>query len=455
MTRSYIFKRILWLFPAVWMVIVIAFVLKNAVPGDQVESVLLQRGISTQDLSRHQSSYRKIYMEENQHLPLFYLAFTPAHYPRNIREIINPERRKSTLDLLKKGYPYPDIHRFLDSCDHWKNKIIPREYEQTSAWQRLLNFDPNPEKLSDFLVSNSLFNRNEQEGIIYFLENMKATRILVSRPVFRWYGTSNQFHIYLSKVLSFDFGKSAVDGKPVIKKIGAALAWTVVMIFLSLCLLFMISVPLGLWSGRYEKSWLDKITEKISVLLYAVPVFWLASMLIIFFTSDQYGKWLHIFPSVGTWYTGINQGFWATLWRQGTHLILPVLCLTANDFAFLIRLIKVNTIAEKNMPYIKVAIARGIPERQILWGQVLPNVGVSLIAVLMGMIPAAFAGSLIVEVIFNIPGMGRLLYNSLLAADWNVVFAILILLSIVTILFNLAGDVLISRLNPKIRYGQS
>ena len=455
MTGSYIFKRILWLFPTIWVVIAIAFVLKNAVPGDPVESVLMHRGISTQDLNRHQASYQKIYLEENMQLPLFYVSMIPAYYPCNIREIINPERRKSTRDLLKKGYPFSEINLFLDSCDHWKNTKIQLKSGNISDWQHLLNFEPDPEKISDFLVRFGSKEHHDNAVMLNFLQEIIRSRMSISRPVVHWHGAKNQFHVYLVKILTLDFGKSAVDGKLVVKKIGAALSWTVVMIFFSLCLLFFLSIPLGLWSGRYEKSRLDTITEKVSVFLYAVPVFWLASMLIIFFTSDQYGKWLHIFPSAGTWYTGFNQGFWASLWQQGTHLILPVLCLTANDFAFLIRLVKVNTIEEKNKPYIKVALSRGISERHILWGQVLPNVSVSLIAVLVGMIPAAFAGSLIVEVIFNIPGMGRLLYNSLLAADWNVVFAILILLSVVTIMFDLAGDIMISRLNPKIRYGQS
>ncbi|MBK8372378.1 MAG: ABC transporter permease subunit [Saprospiraceae bacterium] len=100
----------------------------------------------------------------------------------------------------------------------------------------------------------------------------------------------------------------------------------------------------------------------------------------------------------------------------------------------------------------KLAIAKGLTDQNILFRHILPNVGVNIVAVLIGIIPSAFAGSLLIEVIFNIPGMGRLLYNSIFAADWNVVFGILLFMSFITVIINVAGDILLARINPKIHY---
>jgi peptide/nickel transport system permease protein len=126
--------------------------------------------------------------------------------------------------------------------------------------------------------------------------------------------------------------------------------------------------------------------------------------------------------------------------------------MVANDFAFLIRLIKKQTIEQKHQLYVKMAIAKGLDEKSILTRHILPNVGIQILSVFTGSIPAAFAGSLIVEVIFNIPGMGRLLYHSINSSDWNVVFGILIVLAFLTIMINIIGDFMYVRLNPKISY---
>lgn len=454
MTKSYLIKRILWLFPALLIVLVMAFMLKNVVPGDPVESILMHRGISIQDLERHTSTYEKLYKAENYHLPLFYFSILPDHYPANIHNIIQGEERKNVKRLLKQGYTFNDISAFLKMTDQWNSTADTSALWQQKSWQQLIRFEKAPDKILDYLQNRAIFSMEEQKKVVENLKKIIDSKVRISVPTIHWYGAHNQFHNYLMKVVLFDFGVSAKDGKKVTGKISSALSWTAVLIFFSLLILFSISIPLGIWNARHEGSRLDRWTEKWSVLLYAIPVFWLASMLIIFFTSDQYSPWLHIFPTVGTWYVPGDQNFWQTFLQHSKHLILPVLCLTANDFAFLIRLIKMNALAQKNKPFVKVSLARGLSDSTILWKQIFPNVSVSILAVLIGMIPAAFAGSLVVEVIFNIPGMGRLLYNSLLSADWNVVFAILILLSMVTIICNLLGDIFIARLHPLIRYGK-
>lgn len=449
MTRSYIIKRLLFLPLTLVIVILIAFFLKQSVPGDPVEAILINRGLSLSDLDKKQADYERIYKEAGLHLPVFYFSVQPSHYPASIHAITDRDERKLTKSLAKSGYQAEDIATFISFR---KKMITTREKKTADVPDNRLLFEKSPDvlylELKAGQVSTSLFSSD----FIGFLEKMIRNKQTWLVPAFVWHGSDNQFHRYLAGISRLDFGHSVKDGKKVTAKIAASFRWTLAMILPAMIILFGISIPLGLLTGRKEGGRLDKITEKVSVLLYAIPVFWLATMLIIFCTSDQYAAWLNIFPSVGTWYDSGQDSFLTTMIRHGKQLILPVLCIVANDFAFLIKLVRENTITQKREMYVKVALSKGLDDNTILFRHILPNVGINILAVAAGMIPAAFAGSLIVEVIFNIPGMGRLLYNSIEASDWNVVFGILIVLSALTITANFLGDLLYARLNPKIHY---
>lgn len=449
MTWTYVLKRLLLLPLTLVIVILIAFFLKQSVPGDPVEAILINRGLSLSDLDKKQTDYERIYKEAGLHLPVFYLSVQPSHYPKAIQSITDPAERNQTKSLARAGYQAEDINVFLS----FRKKMMADPVSNTAAGQE--NFDvwyDDPEEILSIIQNGQRKSENLPSGFKAFLEKMTSQKQSWPMPSISWHGTPNQFHRYLSGIFRMDFGTSLKDGKNVSVKIISSLRWTLAMILPSMIILFGIAIPLGLFSGRWEGSLLDRMTEKTTILLYAIPVFWLATMLIIFCTSDQYAAWLNIFPAVGTWYDGGQDGFFALIFRHGKQLILPVLCIVANDFAFLIKLIRDNTIAQKKEMYVKVAISKGLDDKTILFSHVLPNVGINILSVAVGMIPAAFAGSLIVEVIFNIPGMGRLLYNSIEASDWNVVFGILIFLSAITITANLLGDLLYARLNPKIFY---
>jgi len=132
-------------------------------------------------------------------------------------------------------------------------------------------------------------------------------------------------------------------------------------------------------------------------------------------------------------------------------LVLPIICLVANDIAYLSRLTRNNIIFQQMKGFVTMAKAKGLDDRKILTRHILPNALIPIITIIAGSIPAGLSGSLIIEVIFNIPGMGRLMFDSIYSSDWNVVFGILIIISIFTIIFLLLADLLYGWLNPKIK----
>jgi peptide/nickel transport system permease protein len=245
---------------------------------------------------------------------------------------------------------------------------------------------------------------------------------------------------------------SILDAQPVFKKIRSAMKWTVLLILMNLVLSLLISIPLSILSAYYANSRLDRWISGLSLAVYSVPVFWMATLLIVYFTTDTYSKWLDVFPSPASFYSESETGLFGLLSKYFGRLILPVICISLKDIAYLTRVIRADLIKESTKDYATTLKAKGVSNWNAMWKHILPNSMISTITIIISNIPLALAGGLIIEVIFNIPGMGRLMYSSIIQSDWNVVYAILMLISLVTVVFYLIGDVLYTFLNPKVSY---
>nr|MDQ3016665.1 ABC transporter permease [Bacteroidota bacterium] len=179
-----------------------------------------------------------------------------------------------------------------------------------------------------------------------------------------------------------------------------------------------------------------------------VPLFWLATLLIYFFAS---GEILKIFPAggLGSYHTASNAFAYA-----GTlinHLFLPVLCLSVGSLAYVSRQMKQSFLHETKQSYVWALKSHGVSAKSIRKNHIIPNALFPVITIIGSSIPALLSGSLIIEVIFNIPGMGRLLYNSLLARDWPVAFPILMMAAVVTVLSYILTDVIYRLADPRVK----
>ena len=272
-------------------------------------------------------------------------------------------------------------------------------------------------------------------------------------PVLQWNGFDNQYHIWISSLIKGDLGSSLIDGQSAGIKIGNALKWTLVLIGLNIFFSLLISFPLGVYNGLNDNSMIDKWSSGVLFAIYSIPKFWFATVMIIFFTTAEYGEWTKIFPVPGQWYTSGEQQFFEMVSSSLPKFILPVIVLTLPDVAYLARLIRSSIIEEKNRDHIKTALSKGIPRNRITWKHIIPNSLIPTITLLVGVLPAAIASALVVEVIFNIPGIGRLMFDSVHAADWNIVYPILLIISVLVVVLFLLGDLIMAWLNPKINLG--
>ncbi len=441
------------LLPSLCIIAVLAFALSQAIPGDQAEALMIQQGISP-DSKRAEAEYLRNYKSLGLENPIFYFSVSPQYYPTNIHSIISREERQLTRELLKSHFSFQKISAYLSA----RNLLVDSlptlsESAGTELLKKSVFYAVHPDslRLLQQQIRTKFTHSRITSPVADAISDMLEHRQNVYYPVLHWHGTSCRFHLWISHLARGDAGSSLRDGLPVHEKVGKAFVWTLFLAFTSLFVSLCISVPSGVLAGYYHRKAWDKVSHIVWMILYSMPVFWLASLLIVYFTSDQYGSWLHIFPLPGDWYIASGESFLTTMSNYAGQMILPVLCLVANDIAVLSRMIRNNTIAVKSKLYFLTALASGQSDRVLMQYTIFPQVLLPILTTMAARLPSALAGALIVEVIFGIPGMGRLMYQSITGADWPVVLGILMVMSLISMLVMLLTDLLNAFVNPKIR----
>jgi peptide/nickel transport system permease protein len=267
-------------------------------------------------------------------------------------------------------------------------------------------------------------------------------------PNIRWNGTQNQYHLWMTGLLNQKPLTSLVDGRNAWMKIYDALKWTILLNGFAFLLSILSGVALGIWSGTHEGKPLEKIINWILFALFALPSFWLGTLFIYFFAS---GEWLSIFPAGGLGPYQSARNFIERFRILFSHLFLPVMCLTLGALAYVSRQMKQSIRHEFNQSYVDMLRTQGISEKTIVNKHVIRNSLFPVITMIGGSVPVLLSGSLIIEVIFSIPGMGRLMYTSLLSRDWPVAFPILMFSAVITILSYMMTDIIYKWADPRVK----
>lgn len=271
------------------------------------------------------------------------------------------------------------------------------------------------------------------------------------RLMFRWNGTFNQYHHWLANMFKLDFGKSFQDNRDVLEKIVERLPVTAMLSGIAILLSYLIAVPLGIYSAANQKTRKDKVMTVILFVMYALPSFWLATMLIIFFGGGDFLDW---FPN-----NGLNSmssspddpwsaRFFDTVW----HLILPIFCLTYGSLAYLSRQMRGSMLEVIRQDYIRTARAKGLPEKRVVYKHALRNSLIPILTMLASILPALVGGAVIIETIFTIPGVGQLAFQALTARDYPLIMAEFTIAAVLTLFGILLSDILYTVVDPRIAF---
>ncbi|HEX2788765.1 MAG TPA: ABC transporter permease [Ignavibacteria bacterium] len=261
-----------------------------------------------------------------------------------------------------------------------------------------------------------------------------------------------QYFIWLGNIAQGDFGNSFKDDRPVINKILERIPVSLTISLLSFLLIYSIAIPVGIYSAARQYSYGDRATTVFLFILYSLPNFWVATLAIFFLCSPEF--W-NIFPTGGL--TSLDYetySFWGQLWDRIHHLILPVLITSLASFAFLSRQMRSSMLEVIRQDYIRTARAKGLNEKTVIMKHALRNSLIPIITIFGGLLPAMVGGSLIVETIFTIPGMGQLFYQGILDRDYPLIMAELLLVAVLTVVGVLIVDIIYSIVDPRITFSK-
>lgn len=447
---SYIIRKFINLITTLLLVSIISFALSKAVPGDKVEAILMLQGVSSEDNERgnYFNQYEKIYTELGLDQPVFYFSISPSFYPKRFPESWTFREIKAARSLLKKKKSWPKVKSYITALNNLEQSCITRNMGDCTRIISFLYEDTNLNQYDKHLPNDStgLLVKSTLQSHV---NGLKSSTESIYFPRISWNGTSNQYHRWMSKLLAGDFGTSIVDGNPSITKVWSSLKWTLALTFISLFLSLGIGIPIGIFNAKNVGSKIERLLEFILYALYATPVFWMATLFIVFFTSPDFGRWTNIFPNP-IFSPESNSGFWDQFINNGKLLILPIICMTLTSLAIIARLTMRSVLSESIQPYVNTLSAKGLNKKNQYGKHIVPNALIPLVTLISSSLPSALAGSLLIEIIFGIPGMGRLMYNSLFYSDWDICFTILLIISVVTSLVLMLTDVIYTRINPKI-----
>jgi microcin C transport system permease protein len=260
-----------------------------------------------------------------------------------------------------------------------------------------------------------------------------------------------RFFIMVKNYLTFDFGNSFFRSISVIDLIKEKLPVSISLGLWMTLFTYLISIPLGVAKAVRDGTRFDTVTSSLIIVGYAVPGFLLAILLIVLFAG---GSFWNIFPLRGLtsenwsqlpWYGKITDYFW--------HITLPVGSMMVGSFATMTLLTKNSFLDEIRKQYVLTARAKGLTERRVLYGHVFRNAMLIVIAGFAGtFVGAFFGGSLLIENIFSLDGLGLLSFESVLNRDYPVVFANLYIFSLIGLGVNLISDFTYTLIDPRIDF---
>jgi peptide/nickel transport system permease protein len=262
-----------------------------------------------------------------------------------------------------------------------------------------------------------------------------------------------QYAVWLKNLATLDFGESFKDSQSVWTKIAERLPVTIKLNVWSILVVYLVAIPLGVYSATHPNSWGDKTTTLAAFILFAVPLVWAATMAIVFICG---GDFYYLFPPGGLESIDYSDNW--SIWRKFTdrawHIFLPVVLLSYDGFAGLSRYMRASMLEVLAQDYVQVARAKGLPEKTVLLKHVLRNSLIPQVTILASILPGLIGGSVIIETIFSIPGLGQLGFESVLARDYPTVLALFTVSAVLTLVGILLSDLLLAVVDPRIAFGR-
>ena len=332
-------------------------------------------------------------------------------------------------------------------------------------------FDPRPS--AELRAKNRAINEENAElrTLRYRAEDDAVTKQAVTDGWKRWFAArrarfehgardklamfffDTRFAAYWHNLVRLDFGVSLTSREPVTRTLVSKLKYSLTLSVGSLVLAYLIAIPLGVFSAVKKGSRADRALTLTLFMLYSLPSFFVATLLLYFFSQASSLESLRWFP-IGGWQSA-DASELTTLgqWRDiGWHLVLPTICMTYGSLAALSRYMRSGLLEVIQADYVRTARAKGLSERVVIGKHALRNGLLPILTLLAGLLPAVLGGSVIIEYIFGIQGMGLWVVDAINQRDYNVILAVELFSTVLVLVGLLLTDLSYALVDPRIRY---
>jgi peptide/nickel transport system permease protein len=489
---KYILKRILIIIPTLFVISLITFLISTNAPGDPVNIILKGNNNSQGQSVSEAMGDDKAYIETREKLgldlPIFYFSITNSTYCDTLHRIPKPKHREALERLAFNYGNWPWVSNYylvnkklaIAFGDVKKTKENAKSVMQAKNFMFTLLKTHEEDKILNIYEKLSTILRGEKSLkplLNHFAASEKAFEDMVTYsepgnrylPQINFYGLSSQYHRWMfgdypwfsepvegvnyhSKgFIRMDFGESYFHKETkVADLIAGPIKLTFTLSIIAMVLTYLISIPTGVYAAVNKGSRGERFVSTSLFMLFSMPNFWVGTLLVVFFCNPDN---FDIFPSA---YSLMNidedAGFWESSWETLKHTFLPMICWTYASLAYISRQMRGGMLAELGKDYIRTARAKGVSERNVIWKHAFRNSLIPVITLFASVFPLAISGSIVVEIIFNIPGMGWMTFEALTRRDYPIVFTVMMFTAVLTLVGSLVADILYAVVDPRISY---
>ncbi|MEZ0227432.1 MAG: ABC transporter permease subunit [Planctomycetota bacterium] len=333
---------------------------------------------------------------------------------------------------------------------HNTNDLTPRQThrdEFAAEWADK-KIGGDKEKYVDAQIAKMLEDQETKLSRWWFRSEEEFVEFSTVRQMGRGF-TQTQFGNWFRQLVKLDFGTSLAHRKnnlDLIKERFPRSAW---LNFFSMMLTYLIAIPIGVYSATNQRSVGDRISTIGLFVLYSLPSFWVGSILIMLLTGPPTG--VDLFPSRG--YEDMNAASfdsWARFKDWVWHITLPVLCLTYGGIAYVSRQMRAGMLEVIRQDYIRTARAKGLAEKVVVFKHAMRNSLIPIITLMAFLLPHMFGGSVIIESIFSIDGLGKLLFEAINQRDLPLIMTEVVIAGVLTLIGILLADIMYAIVDPRI-----
>jgi peptide/nickel transport system permease protein len=478
----YAIKRTLLMIPTFFAVSLIVFLVRNFAPGNPAAAAMVagdaQSGQNSQLSGQVQESYTLFKEQFNYDKPILF----------NTRFRLSTEAVRDVMaQLLELDGDVSTAKRIrlMEDLENWGFYVIP-------ALVELLQHDPEPkiramasqrlprhakqrlirgEQLSPEDRETNRIRATENTEVKAWTFGLDADAARIAEVTGFWvdwhashitdweysnkdklgiFFLDTRFAKYWSNLIHLDFGISHRDKQPVIKTVFSKLRYSITLAFTAVILAYLVSVPLGIWSAVNRNTKMDRVLTTVLFMLYSLPTFFTGVVLLNFLSQ---GNPLAIFPTSG--FESLDVAHMTTLEYLKDvihHVVLPIFCMSYASLAALSRYARTGMLDVIRSDYVRTARAKGLPEFIVIVKHAARNGMIPIITLMATLLPVLISGSVVVEVVFGVPGMGRYMFDSIVGRDYNAVMAVLLISCALTLVGMLLTDLCYAVVDPRITF---